>query len=226
MSRLFISYAHDDYDAAQRLYRDLAAAGHRPWVDKEDLLPGENWRRRIAEEIRSCKYFLALISSQSLGKRGFVQKELRLALEVLEEIPIDHRFLIPVRLNDCWPKDHRLAALHWVDLFPDYLTGLRRLLRSIGNRDTVASRPYCEVGVEVPSGIATWEDGRLFEYIDDVLWPEALFRAERDYEGMEEDDRLQTITQHAKEKLEAVAREHGFVDAWHRYSKIRGCRAT
>jgi hypothetical protein len=90
----------------------------------------------------------------------------------------------------------------------------------------MARRPYSEVGVEVPSGIATWDDGRLFEYIDDVLWPEALFRAERDYEGMEEDDRLQTILQRTKEKLEAVAREHGFVDAWHRYSKMRGWCAT
>jgi hypothetical protein len=101
MSRVFISYAHDDYEVAQQLYRDLAAAGHSPWIDKEDLVPGDDWRHSIAEEIRSCKYFVALISSQSLGKRGFVQKELRLALEVLEESPIDHRFLIPVRLNDC-----------------------------------------------------------------------------------------------------------------------------
>ena len=129
MKRTFISYAHDDHDrqVARRLYRDLLTAGHAPWLDDEDLLPGDDWAARITEEIRQCKYFLALLSATSLDKRGFVQRELRMALDVLDTIPIDERFLIPLRLDRCEPKDQRLARLHWTDLFPNYEVGLHKV---------------------------------------------------------------------------------------------------
>jgi hypothetical protein len=221
MSRVFISYAHEDYEVARRLYNDLVAIGYKPWLDALDLIPSENWARRIEEEIRACKYFLAVISTRSLSKRGYVQKELRLALEVLDEIPIDERFLIPVRLDECRPKDSRLKALQWVDLFPDYRTGLERLLQSLMRLDWIPARLYSKVGIEVPSDIETWKDERLFGYIDDILRPEAINRAERDYEGIEVADRSRAVEERAREKLEQVAHRHGFVDAWYRYLETR-----
>ena len=40
---VFISYAREDSDAAKRLKKDLKDAGLNPWLDKEELLPGQNW---------------------------------------------------------------------------------------------------------------------------------------------------------------------------------------
>jgi hypothetical protein len=41
---VFISYARQDSDAAQRLYNDLSSKTDlNPWLDKENLLPGQNW---------------------------------------------------------------------------------------------------------------------------------------------------------------------------------------
>lgn len=109
MRRTFISYAHNppDREVALWLYDDLAKAGHFPWLDEKDLLPGEDWASRVVEEIRECKLFLALLSHHSLNRRGFVQKELRVALDVLDQVPVDERFLIPVRLDACEPRDER-----------------------------------------------------------------------------------------------------------------------
>jgi hypothetical protein len=130
-NQIFISYAREDLEFARRLYRDLRRAGHNPWIDEEDLLPGDDWRLCVRRTIQNATYFLALLSNQSLGKRGFVQKELRLAYDVLDELPRGHIFLIPVRLEPCAPVDDRITALNWVDFFPSYTDGFERLLRGL-----------------------------------------------------------------------------------------------
>jgi hypothetical protein len=79
---VFISYAREDSDAARRVYNDLRVAGLNPWLDKESLLPGQSWENEIRKAIKKSRYFIALFSSRSVGKRGFVQKEFKFALAV------------------------------------------------------------------------------------------------------------------------------------------------
>ena len=93
--KIFISYAREDHDMAKRLYADLLGMDFEPWMDSEDLRPGERWRARIREEIRNSDFFLALMSTNSLNKIGFVQKEVRQGLEMLEEFPDQQIYLIP-----------------------------------------------------------------------------------------------------------------------------------
>ncbi len=126
--RVFISYGREDLETARRLYQDLADAGLVPWMDDADLMPGQNWRATITRTIRESGSVLALLSSRSLSKRGYVQKELKTALDVLDEFPPDEIFLIPVRVDECTSLDPRLSALHWVDLFPAYEDGLAKIL--------------------------------------------------------------------------------------------------
>ncbi len=119
MSRkIFISYAREDSEIARRVYGDLKVQGLRPWIDSEDLLPGERWKPRIREEIRASDFFLLLMSSNSVNKRGFVQREVRHGLKILEEVPEHAIFLIPARINDCRPTHESLQEINWVDLFP------------------------------------------------------------------------------------------------------------
>jgi hypothetical protein len=214
MRRTFISYAHNQLDraVARQLYGDLVAAGHAPWLDEKDLLPGEDWASRIRQEILECRHFVALLSSRSLNKRGFVQKELRMALDVLETIPIDERFLIPLRLDSCYPKDERLAKLHWADLFPDYDDGLGRLFRTLKATKVLPGRLWIDVGVEVPPDTGKWSDEELFPYIRTVLIPEARERAQRDYEYVPIDQADEAIRVRTEEKLLEVAARFGFLD--------------
>jgi hypothetical protein len=131
MSRIFISYAREDRDSAVRLYNELRHAGLMPWIDVEDLIGGQDWRFAVKEAIRSSSYFLALVSKNSVSKRGYVQKELRDAMEVLQQLPPGQIYLVPVRLDESVPVHQVLADLHWIDLFSSYSQGLRRLLRSL-----------------------------------------------------------------------------------------------
>src|SRR3954453_17906892 len=115
--RPFISYAREDRETALRLYRDLHENGARPWLDVEDLVGGENWKHAITRAISESSHFIALISVHSVNKQGFVQKELRQALDLLETFPPGEVFVIPVRLDDSKPRHEQLADLHWLDIF-------------------------------------------------------------------------------------------------------------
>src|SRR5690606_41977128 len=92
---------------------------------------GQNWRLAIERAIRESALFLALLSARSVSKAGYVQKELRHALDVLEEMPPGTVYVVPTRIEECEPAHDALRDLHWVDLFPSYADGFRRILQVI-----------------------------------------------------------------------------------------------
>ena len=114
--QVFISYAKEDTKHALEFYEDLKAQGVIPWIDVKQLAPGENWDLGIKKAIRQCRYILVLLSSRSVNKRGYVQKEIREALDVADTMPDDEIFILPVRLEECTVPD-RLARWHWTDAF-------------------------------------------------------------------------------------------------------------
>lgn len=130
-TRVFISYAREDEAAAQLLSAELNSSGIQTWFDKDDLEPGVLWEDAIREAIRKCDYFLALISNRSLNKVGFVQAELKYALEILDEFSYSSVFIIPVRLEECSPTHPKLVKLHQVDLFPEWAKGIDKIVSSI-----------------------------------------------------------------------------------------------
>jgi hypothetical protein len=130
--RPFISYAREDRDVAVRLRNDLVHLGAAPWIDVVDLIPGEDWQLAISRALRQSSHFLALLSQNSVTKRGYVQKEVREALAILDQLPPDAVFLIPVRLDDAEPIHDRLRNLHRVDLFTGYDTALSQIARGLG----------------------------------------------------------------------------------------------
>ena len=126
---VFLCHSSGDKERVRQLYHQLTADGVRCWFDEEDLLPGQDWESEISKAIRRCRFVLACISNSSISKTGYVQKELRLALDVADEQPDGSIFLIPVRLEECEIPD-RLKRLHAADLFkPEAYTRLRRALR-------------------------------------------------------------------------------------------------
>jgi hypothetical protein len=132
MKQVFISYAREDIKAARKLYRVLQAVpGIEPWFDEVSLSPGMKWEPAIRKAIRESAFFLALLSKRSVTKRGYVQKERKDALDVLDEFPEDQIFFIPIRLEDCELPSERLGGIQYVDFFPDWHRGLEKVLRSI-----------------------------------------------------------------------------------------------
>lgn len=129
--KVFIGYASEDKIAAIKLYDDLTSAGVDAWIDEKSLIGGQKWRPAIEQAIRDSRYFLSVISKNSVAKKGFVQKELHNALDILDEFPESDIFIIPVRLDDSEPSQEKLRSLHRVDMFPDWQEGLGKILKSI-----------------------------------------------------------------------------------------------
>jgi len=127
--KIFISYAREDAEIALKINNDLNQKGLVTWIDRKELLPGQNWRSKIKQEIKSCTHFITLLSPNS-NKRGFLQKEIKYAFEVLDEIPDEDIFIIPVRIKNCKIIE-RFKDIHVVDLFPSYKDCIERIIKSI-----------------------------------------------------------------------------------------------
>lgn len=172
---VFISYARQDGDAALRLAKDLEDAGVDVWIDVERLRPGERWRPAVGEAIERSRYFVAVLSSRSVTHRGFVQAELRSALELLREFPESQTFVIPVRLDDTEIVNRELRELNWVDMFPEWRAGLRRLVAGLGagSPEAVgAAVTQADRGTLVRNLFLGWQLAR-YEFVEGNDLPEA-----------------------------------------------------
>jgi TIR domain len=124
----------EDTDAAKRLYSDLERAGLHPWLWSEDILPGDEIEVVIRKAIETSRHFIVLLS-KSIEKRGFnIQTELKYALDKRAELPESYVFLIPARLEIC-EIPNELKNIVYVDLFPNWEEGVRRILLAVGSRE-------------------------------------------------------------------------------------------
>lgn len=126
---VFISHANEDNAAAKRLYKRLKDDGFDPWLDEERLLPGQNWSLEIEKALRASDVILLCFSAVSVAKSGFIQKEYKRAMDILQEKPEGTIFVIPIRLDEC-EMPNFIRELHWMDYPADY----DKLLLSLQSR--------------------------------------------------------------------------------------------
>ncbi len=131
--KVFLCHAHADRDSVRKLYTRLTQDGVDAWLDKEKLLPGQDWELEIRKAVRESDVVVVCLSTQ-FNQAGFRQKEVRLALDTAMEKPEGEIFIIPARLEEC-DNLESLRKWHWVDLFEDNGYGmLMRALRARADR--------------------------------------------------------------------------------------------
>jgi len=114
--RIFLCYASDDKSFARELHKKLVNYEFDVWFDEERLLPGQNWDMEIQKSVRLSDVVLICLSGQSVNKEGYVQKEIKIALDVADEKPDGTIFIIPIRIEDCAVPE-RIKRWQWIDLF-------------------------------------------------------------------------------------------------------------
>ena len=105
--------------------------GFNPWMDIRKLLPGQNWPRAIENAIEIADFFVACFSSTSVNKRGGFQAEIRYALDCARRAPLDDIFMVPVRLDACRVPRAIQREIQYLDLYPDWPKGVRRLAATL-----------------------------------------------------------------------------------------------
>jgi hypothetical protein len=115
--KVFLSYASQDKPVVHDLSRRLSDERWiETWLDVKRLLPGQDWRIKIEEAVEDSDIVIICLSSNSVTKEGYVQKELRYAREIALEKPEEAIFLVPLRLDEC-EVPRGLRFLQWVDYF-------------------------------------------------------------------------------------------------------------
>jgi len=127
LPQVFIAYVKEDTKAVERLCEALETAGFSPWTDARKLLPGQNWPRAIESAIETSDFFVACFSGNSVDKTGGFQSEVRFALDCARRVPLDEIFMVPVRLDGCCVPRSIQREFQYIDLFPDWDRGIRRL---------------------------------------------------------------------------------------------------
>jgi TIR domain len=135
--RIFLCHSSEDKPRVRELWHRLRSDGMDPWLDEKSLLPGQDWRLQITRAVRQSDIVIVCLSSTSIIKEGFVNKEITFALDLADEKPEGVLFIIPLRLDQCTVPD-RLARWHWVNLFET--DGYARLVESLRLRAVSITR--------------------------------------------------------------------------------------
>jgi TolB-like protein len=106
---VFLSYASQDAEAAQKICESLRAAGIEVWFDRSELRGGDAWDTSIRKQIKTCALFLPVISHTTHDRvEGYFRLEWKLAVDRSHLIVADQAFLLPVVIDDTRDDDERV----------------------------------------------------------------------------------------------------------------------
>ena len=126
--RIFLSYNHNNKDAAKRLAHALHDAGEDVWWDEWEILAGDSLVSKIFEQgLSNASAFVILVSADSI-RSSWVREELDLAtvkrIEGLTRI-------IPAMIDDV-KVPTSLRALRRVDLSPEHFdSGVQEIINAV-----------------------------------------------------------------------------------------------
>jgi TIR domain len=125
---VFLSYASQDAQAAQRICEALRATGIEVWFDQSELRGGDAWDTSIRKQIKTCALFLPVISHTTHDRvEGYFRLEWKLGVDRSHLISADQAFLLPVVIDDTHQSGARLQG--------DLLVSRVRLLWARGSSE-------------------------------------------------------------------------------------------
>lgn len=98
---VFLSYAREDGAVVEVIAGALRTAGIEVWFDRNELLGGDAWDRKIRAQIKDCALFMPVISATTQRRaEGYFRLEWKLAVDRSHLIADDRAFLVPVIIDD------------------------------------------------------------------------------------------------------------------------------
>jgi Tol biopolymer transport system component len=135
---VFLSYASQDTQAAQRICEALRAAGIEVWFDQSELRGGEAWDRQIRKQIHTCALFVPIISAHTQARlEGYFRREWKLAADRTHDMAEERAFLVPVVIDDTSERyasvPDKFRDVQWTrlpagDTSPAFIERVSRLL--------------------------------------------------------------------------------------------------
>ena len=135
---VFLSYAHEDAAAAQRIAEALRSQGVEVWFDQNELRGGDAWDQKIRKQIHECALFLPVVSTHTQERgEGYFRREWKLAVERTHDMADGVPFIVPVAVDET-PQASALVPeqythVQWTRLpgalpTPQFVEQVKRLL--------------------------------------------------------------------------------------------------
>lgn len=100
--RVFLCHASQDKPIVRELFQRLLAEGWiDPWLDEENLFPGQERSLEVDRALESADMVITCLSKQSLSADGYIQRELKAVVDIARDKPENSLFIVPIRLDDC-----------------------------------------------------------------------------------------------------------------------------
>ena len=151
--RVFLCHSSADKPVVRELYQKLRAEPWiQPWLDEEELYPGQDWDMEIEKAVEAADVIIVCLSTHSVSEGGFapgyIQREIRSALDYADYKPEGTLFIVPVRLEEC-DLPRRLRRWQYADYFEGQRDrAFQRLLISL-KRHTETGLPVLSLDPEV-----------------------------------------------------------------------------
>ena len=130
--QVFLCHSSGDKDKVRDLCRRLRMEdGIDPWFDEERLLLGQAWQDEITKALRRSDVVIVCLSNGSITKEGYLNREIKYALDVAEEKLENAIFLIPTKLEPCEVPE-RWRKWQWATLYE--ASGYERLVSALRMR--------------------------------------------------------------------------------------------
>lgn len=98
---VFISYAREDLPAVHKLKSALDAAGITTWFDLDRLEGGDDYDRKIRNNIARCSYFLPVVSANTQKRHeAYFRREWSYAVDRTRSMADGAVFILPVCIDD------------------------------------------------------------------------------------------------------------------------------
>ena len=140
--KVFLCHASTDKPKVRELYRYLKKRGIQPWFDEEDLVGGQDWQVEIPKALATSDAIIICLTKNSVDKEGYIQKEIKFALDKALEMPEGRIFLIPVKFEEC-EVPFTLNRYQWVDLTVE--SGYAKMMKALKFRASQLERSTIEV---------------------------------------------------------------------------------
>ncbi|HEU4561158.1 MAG TPA: toll/interleukin-1 receptor domain-containing protein [Longimicrobium sp.] len=151
---IYLSYASEDHEFAERFAEALKRRGLPVWIDLPSRLAGgDDFTWQISAVIAEAFVFVPLLSRNLRDARGrYFHMEWDRAMEVQRTMPENRRFIIPLRLDDeiSWTDESvppRLTELQWINArTDDEIEAAADQLRELYRRDQLARDLSADAG--------------------------------------------------------------------------------
>lgn len=132
---IFISYSHRDLETVRQIVSGLQERGFNPWLDVDEIVPGQKWTSAIDKAIAESSAALLIISENFYAESNRLEHENSIILNRLDNKELSSISAIPVYLDNSPPpqelRDVQGVLYKGSESIDKLEKGLQRILESV-----------------------------------------------------------------------------------------------